>query len=164
MSARARVLTAVAFGAIVLAVGAAPFALMLLPNPTPVAVTDIAGQLPGNYIETGAKVYHVFPRAEEVEVFPADSLIAGPDAVFVVKYRQLASLSAYRMTTADGSREVPTRKDTRERKLLRMRPRRPLAVGRYRVQVARESIYGGDDFVYFSVSAGRSTLDSSRGR
>lgn len=157
MSRARRVAVVLALVAIVLAVGAAPFMLMLLPNPSPVAIRDVAEQLPGTYIQTGSATYHVFPRAEQVATFPADSLVAGPDAVFVVKYRQLADLSAYQVTTFEGAREVAVDRDTTAAKLLRLRPRQPLAPGRYVVRVPRESIYGGDDFVYFAVKPGSTT-------
>lgn len=151
MNRRKMIGAGVAMGTVFALVALAPFALMLLPNPDPVLVADLSTQMPGNYVITGESIYHVFPRAEEVEAFPADAPVVGPDAVFIVKYRQLAQLSAYTVWSFDNRREVPVERDVSTPKLLRLRPDQPLAEGRYYAVVARESIYGGTDYVYFSV-------------
>lgn len=140
---------AVAFGA----AGLAPFSLMLLPNPVPVEVSDISVQMPGNFVESDGHVYHVFPYAEEVTSFPKEAPVVGPDAVFIVKYRQLAQLSAYTVWSFETHKEVSVARDTSEPKLLQLRPETPLTDGRYYAVVARESIYGGEDYVYFEVES-----------
>lgn len=154
MSRRGRILAVIGFAAAVLAVGGSPFVLMLLPNPQPVLVADVREQLPGDYVTSGAKTYHLFPRAEQVESFPDDSAVVGPDAVFVVKYRQLANLEGYTLWSFDDGERVEIAHDLGTPNLLQLRPREPLPAGRYYAVVARESIYGGEDYVYFSVSEG----------
>ncbi len=151
MSRRGQVIAASVLGVALILTALAPFVLMLLPNPRPVAVADLAKQLPGNYIRSGSETYHVFPRAERTSAFPADSLAADPSCVFVVKYRQLAQLDAYTMWSFDTGKPVMVTRDTTVPKLLQLKPNAPLAAGRYYVVVARESIYGGEDYVYFSV-------------
>ena len=152
MSKKARILIAAAIGTAFAFVGIAPFALMLVPNPRPVVVADIATQMPGAYVRTAGLLYHVFPRAEQASTFPQDELVAGPDAVLIVKYRQLADLSAYTMWSFEGGRQIDVECDVGTPALLQLKPRSPLATGRYYAIVPRESIYGGEDYVYFAVS------------
>lgn len=151
MSKKTRILIAAAIGTAFAFVGIAPFALMLLPNPRPVAVEDVASQMPGDYVRTGGRVFHVFPHAEQVSTFPDDALEADSDAVFIVKYRQLAELSAYTLWSFDRSEQIAVERDVGTPELLQLRPRSLLAPGHYYAVVARESIYGGEDYVYFAV-------------
>ena len=152
MSTKTRIIMAVAIGATFAFVGLAPFALMLVPNPRPVVVSDIATQMPGDYVRTGGLTYHVFPKAKQISTFPKDALVGAPDSVFIVKYRQLADLSAYTVRSFEGDRDIAVERDVSTPELLQLRPRSPLAAGQYYAIVARESIYGGEDYVYFAVS------------
>lgn len=141
-----------AVGALLLAAAVAPFSLMLLPNPLPVKVADLGTQLPGTYIQTSSGIFHVFPRAEQADRFPGDALVADPGAVVWVKYKELDALSAYAIYSFEGGKAVPSVKSTSHARLVEIRPTAPLAVGRYYVAVAREGLFGGTDYVYFSVA------------
>ena len=152
MTTKTRILMFAAIGATFAVVGAAPFVLMLLPNPKPVTVADVASQMPGTYVRTAGRTYHVFPHADRAESFPDDALKVGPDVVFVIKYRQLAELNAYTLWSFDGGREIDVERDLHTPELLQIKPLAELPPGRYYAVVAKESIYGGEDYFYFSVS------------
>lgn len=130
---------------------AAPFPLLLLANPKPAAVTNLARQLPGTYIETAGKTFHVFPRAEKVSDFPKDALGTEAGACVWVRFRQLAPIETYTISRFGSDADIDVHWDRSRSGLLGIRPARPLPPGRYYATVARESIYGGEDFYYFFV-------------
>jgi hypothetical protein len=152
MSPRTKVLIGVVFGVLVLVAAVAPLTLMLLPNPVPVRVTDIASRPTGAFITTNGVIYQVFPRAEQVDSFPPDAPAVGATPVVSVKSRMLDDPSKYSLY-AFGGGSVGVSRTTAGANLLEMRPSRPLAPGRYFAAIARDDIFGGTDYVYFSVTA-----------
>jgi hypothetical protein len=130
----------------------APFVLMLLPNPTPVRVADVRSQPPGIYIATAAGTFHVFPFADKAAGFPAGSVAADPGTGVLVRYRQLDNMDAYDLFSIDGTK-VATHKETSQPFLLRLQPVSALPPGQYYAAVAKDSVDGGTDYVYFSVAS-----------
>lgn len=154
MSRNAKIAIGSVLAVALLIAGLAPFALMLLPNPKPVEVLDVSAQPPGTYIADSSGTYHVFPRADKVEDFPGDSLRTFPEAKIQVKYRQLSGMDGYSIHAFPGGGVVATKPDTSIPKVLTLVPVKRLAPGRYYAIVARESIYGGEDYIYFEVADG----------
>jgi hypothetical protein len=149
---RRRIVGGVVLGLLALVAFLAPFSLMLLRNPTPVVVMDISAQSPGTFIETHGTTYHVFPRAERVDAFPADVLSTGATPIVWVRYRQLAPLQGYTISSFPGDTRVAVRYDTTRPRLLGIVPKRPLPPGRYYAVIPRESLEGGEDYYYFTVA------------
>jgi hypothetical protein len=128
-----------------------PFSLMLLPNPAPKPVKDLSAEPTGVYLGIGATTYHVFPYAAPQETFPGNVAVAGLDTTVLVKYRNLADASQYALRAFPGGDEVAVKRDVRAPDhILCLRPL-ALKPGQYYVTVAREGMYGGTDYVYFSV-------------
>jgi hypothetical protein len=150
MSPRTRVLVGVAFGLLVVAAAVAPFTLMLIPNPHPIAITNLAEQPTGVYIETAGRTYHVFAFAEQPATFPPDSLVTGAKPVVWVRTKMPADASAYTISRVNGS-AVEVVHDSSHPGLVAMRPAGPLSPGQYVAAVAREDLFGGTDYAYFSV-------------
>lgn len=152
MRTRTKAVIGIGFGALVLVAIGAPFLLMLLPNPVPTRVTEMSAQVAGAYIGTGGAVYRVFPRAEQPDTFPADSLATDTRPTVWVQYRQLDTLDSYGLHTLSGA-AVAAEHDTSRPNLLGITPAAPLAPGGYYAEIPRDGLYGGTDYLYFSVTA-----------
>jgi hypothetical protein len=152
MRTRTKVLIGVGFGALVLVAIGAPFLLMLVPNPVPTRVTEMSPLVAGAYIDTGGALYRVFPRAEQPDTFPADSLTTDAQPTVWVQYRQLDRLDYYGLYTLSGA-AVAVEHDTTRPNLLGITPVSPLRPGRYYAELARDGLYGGTDYLYFVVAA-----------
>jgi hypothetical protein len=148
-----KIVIALAVATLMVTAAVAPLALLLLPNPVPVRITDPAQQFPGTYVASGGAFYHVVPYAESADQFPADSLVAEPNAHVVVRYKGLDDLASYGIYTFPDGRAVPvTKRVTSSSRLIELTPASTLKTGRYFVTVARDSIFGGTDYSYFSVA------------
>jgi hypothetical protein len=152
MSRRTSWLIGTVFTVLVVAAAAAPLSLMLLPNPVPIVVADVASQPSGAYITTQGRTYRVFPRAEQVAQFPEGSPSVSSTPLLSIKSEQLDQPSSYGLFAFDGSAIAVTRTAV-QRNVLALRPVTPLRPGRYFAQIAREGMFGGTDFVYFSVTS-----------
>jgi hypothetical protein len=151
MKPRTKVLALVAFGVLVAIAAGSPFLLMLLPNPEPVRVDDVASQPPGAYITTRGATYAVFPYAEKVDAFPSGSLTVDGCPTVWVRSSQLDSLEAYGLYTMEGA-AVAVERDASGPGLLAIRPQSALAPGPYFAELARDGLYGGTDYIYFQVA------------
>lgn len=151
----------IALGALLLIAGLAPLALMTLPNPVPVRVSDPATQVDGIYVGTASEVYHVFPYAETPADFPVDALVTQPSARLWVKYSVLSTLDSYAILAYPGGAEVPSARDTSTPRVLEVRPLAALKPGAYYAQVPRDSLLGGTDYVYFRVTDGSAIATST---
>jgi hypothetical protein len=152
VSNRAKWAVGLAAGSLLTVAAVAPFLLMLLPNPLPVKVTDVAAQPPGAYIAIRSGTYHVFPRAEASDGFPKDALAADPGADVWVRYKELDAMRSYGIYSFPADREVHVSKTIARPGLLELRPVEPLPAGLYYAALSRDGIFGGTDFVYFRVS------------
>jgi hypothetical protein len=149
------------FALVTLGVAVAPFPLLLLPNPAPVKVSQAAVQSqPGVYVKTGGEIWHVFPRAEDVDEFPKDALRAGPDVVVLVRARQLDDISRYSITRWPDDHVVAATVKPASSRLLAIAPSAALPAGTYCARVSRDGLEGGTDYVYFSVGSGGARLSS----
>ncbi len=144
----------IAVGVMGLAVAVAPFPLLLVPNPAPHPVTGpLMDQQPGVFVASGAATYHVFPRADDVDVFPSDAPTVTPNAAVWVRSKQLDDTRAYEIVAWPGGKAVAVKYTTQANKLLSMTPRRALEPGTYCAHVSRDGLEGGTDFIYFRVTA-----------
>lgn len=152
MSRRTKLLIGGVFGVMVGVAAVAPISLMLVPDPLPVRVGDLASQPSGAYITTRGVTYHVFPRADRLDAFPPDAPTVDSTPVLTIKARQVDAPSDYALYTFDGAGVNVTR-TTVPPGVVEMRPTRPLRAGRYIATIARDDLFGGTDYVYFSVAA-----------
>jgi hypothetical protein len=159
MDRRGSIAAGIALGVLLVVAGLAPLILTTLPAPVPVKVVDPATQVDGVYVGTDSAVYHIFPYPEPSPDFPADAFATTPAARVWVKYGGLSDLADYAIRSYPAGAEVPSDKVTAAPRLLELRPVSELAPGEYYAEVARESLLGGSDYVYFSVetSAARAT-------
>lgn len=154
MSRGQRWAAGIAFGLVVLAVAVAPFPLLFVPNPVPHPVSgSFMDQQPGVFVAGGGAAYHVFPRAEDVEAFPAEAPATTPDTAVWVRSKQLDDTRAYEIVSWPDGVVVPVAYTTRDNKLLSMTPKRALTPGMYCAHVSRDGLEGGTDFVYFRVTS-----------
>jgi hypothetical protein len=155
MSRRTKLLIGIAFGILVAIAAIAPFTLMLVPNPKPVAVTNLAQQPVGVYIETAGRTYHVFAFADQPDSFPAGSIVTSARPVVWVRTQMPSDASAYTISKVDGGGQsgaaIDVVQDSSHAGLLAMRPKAALAPGQYVAAVARDDLFGGTDYAYFSV-------------
>lgn len=140
------------FWVLVIVALVAPLTLMLLPDPTPVRVGDVASQPSGAFITTQDAVYHVFPRAAQLDSFPPDAPSVGSTPVVSVKASRIGAPADYSLYAFSGAGVDATR-TTIGTTILELRPTRPLPPGRYVAAIARDDLFGGTDYVYFSVGA-----------
>jgi hypothetical protein len=152
MSRKTKWLIGTAFGLLVLVALVAPITLMLVPNPMPVRVTDLGSQPSGAFITTGGTTYHVFPRAEQLDAFPPDSPSVGVTPVVSIKAVHLDDPSKYVLYTF-GGKPVDVTRTSAAPSILELRPKHPLSPGRYFAAIARDDLFGGTDYVYFTVVA-----------
>jgi hypothetical protein len=152
MSRRTKWLIGILFAILVLVATVAPLTLMLVPNPMPVRVTDLGSQPSGAYVTTGNTIYHVFPRAEPLEAFPPDAPSVGVSPVVSIKAVHLDDPSKYSLY-AFGGKPVDATRTNATPNILELRPSQPLRPGRYVAAIARDDLFGGTDYVYFSVAA-----------
>jgi hypothetical protein len=150
MPRRTKLLIGTVFCALVIVATVAPISLMLLPNPRPVPVHDIASQQDGAFITTQGAILAVFPRADPLDQFPPDAPSVGPTPVITVKANNIDVTAGYNLYTFAGV-SVPAKRATVGTNIVEMRPATPLAPGRYVAEIARDDLFGGSDYVYFSV-------------
>lgn len=156
MSSSRKVIIVVALGTLTLLAALMPMTLMLLPNPVPVRVGNVANQLPGIYVAGSTSTYHLFPHAEPADSFPVDSLVVDPAAQILVRYKGLSALDQYQIYSYSSGQEVATDQQVAEKtRVLTIRPLEPLPPGQYFAEVAREGTFGGTDYVYFAVTQTR---------
>ena len=128
-----------------------PFTLMLLPNPRPIRVDRAEGQPTGVYLDAAGAVYRVFPYGDRLDVFPRDAAVVPTRTTVLIRYRNLGSLGGYALHRFPSGAEVGATYRTHEAaQLLELDPG-VLSAGRYYVTKTREGMWGGTDFVYFSV-------------
>jgi hypothetical protein len=130
-----------------------PLLYLTLPNPTPVPVPDIAEAGRGVYLVADGKTVRLFPFSQQADALPSGSASAAAVEGVVVAVRQTGPASAYRLATVGGDAldaDVALER-TGELTLVRVTPGR-LPAGDYELAYPRESIYGGEEYVYFRVS------------
>jgi hypothetical protein len=139
------------FGVLVVIAAIAPLTLMLVPDPKPVLVGSVASGPSGAYISTQGSVYRVFPRADQLESFPPDAPMVGSTPVVSVKASRIDPTADYSLYSFDG-RGVESTRTLVTATVVELRPMRPLSPGRYIAAIARDDLFGGTDYVYFSVA------------
>jgi hypothetical protein len=130
-----------------------PALYLTLPNPVPRPVASLAEAGRGIYVAGDGVTWRLFPRAEPLDAAPPDAPVMRHPSQVVVAVRQADALDSYRLK-ALGRGEERVRPVARPaaqltRVLLDVGE---LAPGTYELSVPRESIYGGSDYAYFTVS------------
>ena len=130
-----------------------PLLYLTLPNPTPVPVADIAEAGRGIYLVADGRTLRLFPFSQAAEAMPASSAEAHAVDSLIVAVRQPGAEDAYRLRQLGGEHAEATVTLEREAALtlVHVTPA-VLPAGDYELAFPRESIYGGEDYVYFSVS------------
>jgi hypothetical protein len=138
---------------VVVAVAVLPLILLTVPDPHPVRVPSLAGEIAGTYIGRPDGLYKLYPYTAPAMSFPSDALLVdGARPQVIVKYRQLDLLSAYGISRYSDSREVPVQKtDDKAGRALYLQPAAALAAGQYVVTAARDGADAGTDYFYFRV-------------
>jgi hypothetical protein len=153
LSTRAKVVIFGALAPVFVAVAVLPFLLLLVPDPHPVKVPGLEGEIAGTYVQQQDGVYKLFPYTAPLLSFPSDALVvdnAQPD--IIVKFRQLDFLSQYGVVSYGDSTEIPVDKVVdQDAKLLHLLPKATLAPGEYVVAASRDGADGGEDYFYFRV-------------
>ena len=150
MSRRARNAIVIAAFAMLLAIGVTPFALMLLDDPKPIAAASPGAAGNGVYVGDSRGYAKLFPSARVGDRFPDDAFAIGPEAAVFVKARQFDYLSAYAVYSFPSGDPVAVTA-TVTNGILAVRPRSPLAAGRYIVKVSRDDAWGGSDYFFLRV-------------
>lgn len=153
LSGRAKVVILAALAPVVIGVAILPFLLLAVPDPHPVKIPGLAGEISGTYVERQDGVYRLFPYTAPLMTFPADALVVdGPKPHVMVKYRQLDLLSAYGIARFGESQPIEVTKTVdKTGKVLYLVPVVPLAGGQYVVLASRDGADAGTDYFYFRV-------------
>lgn len=151
LSTRAKVIAATVFGAAIIIMVIGPLSLLLLPNPMPVKVAHLPRKLSGTFISTRQGMYRLYPYPAATESFPADAFAVDGHISVFVKYRQLDALHTYGIHKYPDGEQVAVRKVVKPDRVLEMCPAEKLSPGRYYITIARDSMYGGEDYYYLLV-------------
>jgi hypothetical protein len=153
LTRRAKVVILAAVIPVVVAVAVLPLILLSVPNPHPVKIPGLAGEIAGTYIQRADGLYRLYPYTAPVMTFPSDALVVdGAQPEVIVKYRQLDLLTAYTISRYGDSQEIQAQKTVDQTgKALHLQPRAPLAAGQYMVTAARDGADAGTDYFYFRV-------------
>jgi hypothetical protein len=153
LTRRAKVVILAAIIPVVVAVAVLPLILLTVPNPHPVKIPGLAGEIAGTYVQRADGLYRLFPYTAPVMTFPSDALVVdGTQPQVIVKYRQLDLLTAYGISRYSDSQEIQVKKTVDQTgKALYLEPTAPLAAGQYMVTAARDGADAGTDYFYFLV-------------
>jgi hypothetical protein len=99
LSRKSKLVIAAGVGSAVLVIGCLPLVFLVLPNPTPVKIPGLEGELSGTYIGRQDGVFRLYPYTAPPAQFPDDALVVDGRPHIFVKYRQMASLSDYGVWT-----------------------------------------------------------------
>lgn len=153
LTRRAKVVILAALLPVVVAVAVLPLILLAVPDPHPVKVPGLNGEIAGTYIERQDGLFKLYPYTAPLMSFPSDALVVAdgqPDVI--VKYRQLDLLGAYGISRYGDGREMAVQKTVDQTgKALHLQPTTALATGQYVVAAARDGADGGRDYFYFRV-------------
>ncbi len=153
LTKRAKVVILSALVPVFVAVAVLPFMLLAVPDPHPVKVPGLTGEIAGTYIMRQDGLYKLFPYTAPVMSFPSDALVAD-DArpQVIVKYRQLDLLTLYSIGRYADSQEIAVDKTIDQTgKALYLRPLDALPAGEYVIFAARDGADAGKDYFYFRI-------------
>ncbi len=153
LTTKAKVVILCSLVPVFIAVAVLPFILLAVPDPHPVKIPGLAGEVSGTYVQRQDGFYKLFPYTAPMPSFPADALVVDdPRPQVTVKFRQLDFLSNYGITSYTDSREITVDKVVDEAaKTLSLRPVSALDPGEYVIAASRDGADGGEDYFYFSV-------------
>jgi hypothetical protein len=153
LTTRAKVVILCSLVPVVLGVALLPFILLSVPDPHPVKVPGLAGEIAGTYLHRQDGLFKLFPYTAPAMSFPNDALIVDDSRPqVVVKFRQLDLLDYYGITRYGDSLQIPVEKTVDQTgKALYIRPVTPLDPGEYVIAAARDGADAGEDFFYFRV-------------
>ena len=153
LGTRAKIVILAALAPVVIGVAVLPFILLTVPDPHPVKVPGLAGEIAGTYVMRQDGLYKLFPYSAPLLTFPNDALVVDdPRPKVMVKFRQLDLLSLYAISRY-ASPQVPAVDKTVDQagKILYLRPKEALNAGQYVISAARDGADGGEDYFYFTV-------------
>ncbi len=137
---------------VVIAVAVLPLLLLTVPDPHPVKIPGLAGEITGTYVQRGDGVYKLFPYTAPLMSFPTDALVVDETRPqVVIKSRRLDFLSSYGITTYDGSTAIAVEKTVDEGGALHLQPVVALGPGEYVIVASRDSADAGRNYFYFRV-------------
>jgi hypothetical protein len=153
MTTRAKVVVLCSLVPVFIAVAVLPFILLSVPDPHPVKISGLAGEVNGTYVQRQDGLYKLFPYTAPLPTFPADALVVDDSRPQVlVKFRQLDFLSNYGITSYAGNQDMAVDKVVDQAgKTISLRPIAPLSPGDYVVAASRDGADGGEDYFYIKV-------------
>lgn len=132
-----------------------PLLYLTLPNPSVERLAAVEGSGRGMYLQADGQSYRLFPRSQPLRRAASDVPVVHEIDRVLVLVRQPGRPSEYRMRVLGGA-AVPADVETAadgDLTAVAVKPaRRNLAAGTYEVTVPRESMFGGEDYVYFTIS------------
>jgi hypothetical protein len=152
VNARRRLATTIAVGASALMVAVAPFALMLLPNPGAIRVSDPSAAGPGAYVGGRSEYYRLFPYAASPATFPDAAPVVRPDSavLLITSTREDPGRVVLRLLPVGAA--IPLRGAAQPTRTMVLLPRDPLPEGEYELTAPRGGLSGGTDTYYFRVA------------
>jgi hypothetical protein len=153
LTTRAKVVILCSLVPVFIAVAVLPFILLSVPDPHPVKIPGLGGEIAGTYVQQQDGVYKLFPYTAPLMTFPADALVVDdPRPQVVVKFRQLDFLSKYGITSYGSSQGIAVDKVVDQAgKALYLQPQSALGPGEYVIVASRDGADGGEDYFYFRV-------------
>jgi hypothetical protein len=153
LTTRAKVVILCSLVPVVIGVAVLPFIFLAVPDPHPVKIPGLTGEISGTYIQQGDGLYKLFPYTAPVISFPADALVVDTSRPqVIIKFRQLDFLSAYQIGRYGESQQIEIQRTVDEAgKALYLQPVSALSPGNYVVVAARDGVDGGQDYFYFTV-------------
>jgi hypothetical protein len=153
LTTRAKIVILSSLVPVVIGVAILPFILLAVPDPHPVRVPSLTGEIAGTYVVRQDGLYKLYPYTAPAMSFPSDALVVDdPLPQVIVKFRQLDLLSLYGISRYGDSQGIAVQKTVDQAgKALYLRPQTALGSGDYVIVAARDGADAGEDYFYFRV-------------
>ncbi len=151
MSSLGRLSTKAGLGIILFILGVMPLSMLFVPEPEAVRVSGLAGEISGAYLRAKAGTFKLYPYATLEKGFPKTTMATTTEPTFLIKYKALENLTKYGIYSFPESRAIPANKKKKTGNVIQVSPRSDLKPGRYYLQAAKDSMYGGSKYFFFRI-------------
>jgi hypothetical protein len=129
-----------------------PNLLRTLPDPRPVRISTLTGQVSGAYVSAPRGLFKLYNYPELMKVLPNGAATTTAGTVILVRARLIdEQLDRYGLWTYPRHEAVPLQRRLVDDHTVRLIPRQPLPAGSYTITTARDSVDAGTDYFYFTV-------------
>jgi hypothetical protein len=135
------------------ALALAPSLVWHLPEPRPIRLAGLQGQLSGTYAVVPGGFLKLVPYADPLPRIPTYAPAISSRPRILVRARQLDVPQAYELVAWRGDRVIPVARSMRDGQTIELRPLAPLALGSYYVRAAADGADKDTNYFYFKVGS-----------